>query len=102
MLLTDYEYLNTPWYELFYAHGHFCKCTAIFISYNSNFNIIKYHRDLDGRFQFVDIDIDEIIYRLININAPNDDRDWCFQFNSSILNDNVFNLESGLLNLVMD
>jgi hypothetical protein len=30
-----------------------------------------------GRFQFVDVNIDDIIYRLINIYAPNDDRDRC-------------------------
>ena len=55
----------------------FSKGTAIFISYNLNFNVIKYHKDLDGRFQFVDVNIDDIIYRLINIYAPNDDKDRC-------------------------
>jgi hypothetical protein len=39
----------------------FSKGTAIFISYNLNFNVIKYHKDLDGRFQFVDVNIDDII-----------------------------------------
>ena len=46
--------------------------TAIFfISHSLNCNIIKYHRDLDGRFQFVDVSIDNVIYRLINVYAPN-------------------------------
>ena len=45
--------------------------TAIFISRSLNFDVLKYHRDLEGRFQFVDIDIDSVKYRLLNVYAPN-------------------------------
>ena len=45
--------------------------TAIFISHSLDFSVVKYHRDLDGRFQFVDVLIDGIPFRLINIYAPN-------------------------------
>ena len=50
-----------------------CRGTAIFISFSLNFSIVKYHRDLDGRFQYIDIKIDDLLYTLLNIYAPNNE-----------------------------
>ena len=44
--------------------------TAIFISKSLDFSIVKFHCDLDGRFQYIDIVIDNVPYKLINIYAP--------------------------------
>ena len=60
-------------YKCFWNFGsNFSRGTAIFISHSIDCNVIKYHRDLDGRFQYVDVLINSIKYRLINIYCPND------------------------------
>ena len=59
-------------FKCFWSFGDkYSRGTAIFISHSLDYNIVKYHRDLDGRFQFVDVSIDNVLYRLINIYAPN-------------------------------
>jgi hypothetical protein len=44
-------------YKCFWNFGtNFSRGTAIFISHSLDFKINKFHRDLDGRFQYIDID----------------------------------------------
>ena len=58
-------------YKCFWNFGtNFSRGTAIFISHSLDFKINKFHRDLEGRFQYIDVDIDCIPYRLLNIYAP--------------------------------
>ena len=56
-------------YKCFWNFGsNFSRGTAIFISHSLNFKVNKFHRDLEGRFQYIDIDC--IPYWLLNIYAP--------------------------------
>lgn len=60
-------------YRCFWNFGsNFSRGTAMFISHSIDFVIVKYHRDLDGRFQYIDVKIDNVLYRLFNVYAPNE------------------------------
>ena len=61
-------------YRCFWNFGsNFSRGTAILISHSVDFSVIKYHRDLDGRFQYIDVKINNVNYRLLNVYAPNDE-----------------------------
>ena len=55
---------------------------ATFIFPNCDINIDKFDTDLDGRFLSIDLKLDNIPFRLINIYAPNNDKDRKDFFNS--------------------
>ena len=55
---------------------------GILIFPSLNFNVEKFESDIEGRFLFVDLLIDSIPYRLMNIYAPNNEKDRKIFFNS--------------------
>ena len=62
--------------ECFWGLGPNKSCgVAIFIFNSDTIVIDKFEYDLNGRFIFVDVKIDNVPYRLINIYAPTNERE---------------------------
>ena len=62
--------------EILFSHGSPNSCgTAILIRNNTNYSVLSTTRDPLGRFIILKIQIDDKVYVLVNIYAPNKDKD---------------------------
>ena len=62
--------------EMFFSHGSPNSCpTAILISNNTNYKLLSTIPDPLGRFIILKIQINEKVFVLVNIYAPNKDED---------------------------
>ena len=73
---TEVQWKNEWGAEMLFSHGSPNSCgTAILISNNTNYKLLSTIPDPLGRFMILKIQINEKVYVLVNIYAPNKDKD---------------------------
>ena len=73
---TEVQWKNEWDGEILFSHGSPNSCgTAILIRNNTNYSVLSTTRDPLGRFIILKIQIDDKVYVLVNIYAPNKDKD---------------------------
>ena len=73
---TEVQWENEWGGEILFSHGSPNSCgRAILIRNNTNYSVLSTTRDPLGRFIILKIQIDDKVYVLVNIYAPNKDKD---------------------------
>ena len=70
---------NQSRYDIIFSHGESnCQGVTIMLSKSMNYEIVKVTRQENGQFLIVDIGIEENIFTLVNVYAPNEDKPHFF------------------------